>query len=163
MIDVIILYILNRYDSSIYRIKKIADEFFFAYTKTSIGTINPALKRLHNSGCVEFRETMSDGGMKTKTYSITPTGKKHLVTLLLAFDSKNPYKILNDIKIALYCSDVLSINETLEFKENLRNYLDLYKIQLERGLKNEYITLNELQKNTVKITLKEVEELINTL
>lgn len=163
MIEIMILYVLNKYDVSIYRLQKIIDEYFFAYIKTSLGTLQPALKRLEKLGCVGFVENMSDGGMKTKTCMITPEGKTHLIHLLLNWENKNPYHVLTEAKIALYCSDILSINEMLEFKENLRNYLELYKIKLEKGLNNEYISLNEIQKNTVKITLKDVDEVINLL
>ena len=163
MIEIVILYILNKYDATIYRISKIIDEFFFAYLKSSTGTINPALKRLEKMGCVEFIDKMSEGGMLSKIYSITPAGKKHLTHLLLTFNTTNPYHIINEAKIAIYCSEVLSINETLEFKENMLNHLDLHKIKLERGLENEYIELNEIQKKTVQITIEEISKLKNLL
>lgn len=163
MIEIVILYVLNKYDATIYRVSKIIDELFFGYLKPSAGTLNPALKRLEKMGCVEFREKMSDGGMLSKIYSITSEGKKHLIDLLQTYTLTNPYHILNEAKILLYCSDILSINELIAFKENLLNNLELYKIKLENGMKNEYITLNDVQKNTVKITLDEVGELINLL
>ena len=163
MIEIAILYILNKYDATIYRVSKILEEIFFAYIKSSTGTINPALKRLENLGCVNFIEKMSDGGMLSKIYSITPEGKKHLNKLLISYIPQNPYHILNEAKIMLYCSDVLSVNELIEFKENLKNSLELYKIKLEKGLKNEYITINETQKKTVLITLNETEKLIELL
>ena len=163
MIEIAILYVLNKYDSTIYRISKIIDELFFAYLKSSSGTINPALKRLEKLGCVEYNKKMSDGGMLSKIYSITPTGKKHLVDLLLSFNSTNPFYVVNDSKIAIFCSDILSINETIEFKENMLNILELHKIKLQKGLKNEYIDLKDIQKKTVEITLKELEELIKLL
>ena len=163
MIEIVILYILNKYDASIYRVGKLIDELFFGYLKTSTGTINPALKRLEKMGCVECIEKMSDGGMLSKIYSITSGGKKHLTEELQRIEFTNPYHITNDAKIALYCSDVLSINENLAFKENLLNHLELYKIKLERGLENEYIQLNEIQKKTIKVTLEEINELIKLL
>lgn len=163
MTEIVILYILNKYDATIYRITKIIDEFFFAFLKSSTGTVNPALKKLENMGCVECQNKMSEGGMLSKTYSITSTGKKHLCQLLLAFESKNPYHVVNEAKIALYCSDILSINELNEFKHNLLNNLELHKIKLEKGLKNDYIALNEIQKNIVKTTIAEVEKLIGLL
>lgn len=163
MIEVVILYILNKYDATIYKIAKITDELFFAYLKSSQGTINPALKRLEKIGCVEYSTKMSDGGMMSKTYSITQTGKKHLSDLMLSFCDKNPYHIINEAKILLYCSDVLSVNELIEFKQNLSNLLQLHKIKLEKGLKNEYISLNPIQKQTVEITLYELEKLIQLL
>ena len=63
------------------------------------------------------------------------------------------------MKIALYCSDILSLSELIQFKENILNVLELYKVKLEKGLENQYVELNELQKNTVKVTLEEVENL----
>lgn len=163
MIDAAILFVLTKYDATIYRVSKLIDEIFFSLLKTSTGTINPALKRLMALGCVECTERMSEGGMLSKTFSITTTGKKHLTDLLCSFESTNPYHIINEAKIALYCSSVLSINELTEFKENLLNNLELHKIKLERGLKNDYINLDELQKRIAQLTIKEIEELIKLL
>jgi len=119
MIEIVILYILNKYDATIYRIGKIMEEFFFAYLKSSTGTLSPALKRLEKMGCVECQEKMTDGGMLSKVFSITSAGKKHLCETLQMLEFNNPYHVLNDIKIALYCSEVLSVNELISFKENL--------------------------------------------
>ncbi len=163
MFEIVILYILNKYDATIYRICKIIDEFFFAYLKSSAGTVNPALKRLEKLGCVEYEQKTTEGGMLSKTYSITQTGKKHLSDLILNYKEKNPYHILNTAKILLYCCNVLTKEELAEFKLNLSYNLELYKIKLEKGLKNEYINLNEVQKQTVETTLKEVQELLKLL
>ncbi len=163
MIEIVILYILNKYDTTIYRLTKIIDEYFFAYLKSSTGTINPALKRLRKIECVDFKEKMTDGGMLSKVYSITPTGRKHLSEMLMAVRETNPYHVVNTVKLALYCSDVLSINELIEFKENMISLLELQKIKIEKGLKNEYISLNEMQKQTIDITLAEIESLLEIL
>ncbi len=163
MFEIVILYILNKYDATIYRLSKITDELFFAFLKSSTGTINPALKKLEKMGCVEYIEKMTEGGLLSKTYSITKEGKKHLINLLLSFETKNPYHVINEAKIATYCSDVLNVNEYIEFKNNLLNILELHKIKLEKGLKNEYINLNEIQKRTIEITLEELESLIKAL
>ena len=163
MIDIVILFILNKYDATIYRISKIIDELFFAYLKSSTGTINPALKRLENLSCVEYSEKMSEGGMLSKIYSITPAGKKHLSQSLQMFNTLNPYHIINEAKIAMFCSSVLSVSELITFKVNLLNHLELHKIKLEKGLKNEYIELDDIQKKTVEITIAEIDGLIKLL
>jgi len=163
MIEIVILYILTKYDANIYRIAKIVDEYFFGFLKSSTGTINPALKRLEKIGAVEFEDKMSQGGLLKKTYSITPEGKKYLSDLLLTFQSQNPSHILNEVKLLLYCSDILSISQMVEFKENILNILDLYRIKLERGLNNEYIDLNPVQKKMIEITLDETKKLIEAL
>ncbi|MBR2068419.1 MAG: PadR family transcriptional regulator [Candidatus Gastranaerophilales bacterium] len=163
MTEILILYILNKYDCTIYKLIKLIDELFFAFAKTSSGSVNPALKKLEELSCVEFNSKMSEGGMKSKTYSITPLGKKHLRDLILCCNLSNPAHILNETKILLYCSNILSVNELIEFKENLLNVLQLYEINLERGLQDEYNERNELQKNIIKITLNETKELIKLL
>ena len=66
---------------------------------------------------------MTDGGMLSKTYSITKAGKDHLTDLLLSFQSQNPFYVVNEVKIALSCADVLSVSQYVEFKENLLNNL----------------------------------------
>ena len=163
MIEIVILYTLNKYDATIYRISKIMDEYFFAYLKSSSGTINPALKRLEKLGCVEYKEKMTDGGMLSKTYSITQIGKTRLKNLLLSIKEDNPYHVLNTVKLALYCSEILNVNELAEFKGNILNILELYKIKFQKGLDNKYINLNNLQKQTVNITLSDIESLIKLL
>ncbi len=163
MIEIVILYILSKYDATIYRLSKIIDEYFFAYLKSSTGTISPALKRLEKLNCVDFEESMTKGGMLSKTYSITPTGKKHLTEQLLTLKEPNPYHVLNTVKIAIYCSDSLSVNEIVEFKENLISILEILKIKIEKGTSSEYVSLNEIQKQTIKITMTEIESLIKLL
>ena len=163
MFEILILYVLNKYDATIYRVGKIIDELFFAYVKSSTGTINPALKRLEKLGCVNYIEKMSDGGMLSKIYSITPEGKKHLKELLLSFNSLNPHHTIIDAKIAMSCSDVLSLNETIEFKENMQNILELHKIKLQKNLENEYIDLNEHQKKLIKSTIEHTEDILKAL
>jgi len=160
MIEIVILYILNKYDATIYRITKIIDELFFAYLKSSTGTVNPAIKRLEKAQFVTCAEKMTDGGLLSKIYSITISGKKHLKESLISFEQKNPYHLINEAKIALYCSDILDENEIIRFKENLNSVLEIFKIKLENGLKNEYIELNEVQKKVVQDALEEVENLI---
>lgn len=163
MFETVILYILNKYDATIYRLGKHIDELFFAFLKSSTGTINPALKRLSDIGCVEHFERMSEGGMLSKTYSITKEGKRYLSHLLITFESKNPYHVVNESKIALFCSDVLNDSEKKEFNNNLRNVLELHKLKLERGINDEYINLNELQKKTVELEIKEINGILELL
>ena len=163
MAEILILYILNKYDCTIYKIIKLIDELFFAFAKTSAGTINPALKRLENLFCVEYKSKMTDGGMQSKTYSITSAGQKHLRALLMNYITQNPAHILNEAKMLIYCSDILSNNELSEFKNNLKNSLQLYEIKLERGLCDEYNERNNLQKKTIEISLNETRELLKLL
>ncbi len=67
MTEILILYILIKYDATIYKIKKLIEEKFFMYASPSLGAINPALKKLEELSCVEFESKMSDRGMLSKT------------------------------------------------------------------------------------------------
>lgn len=163
MSEIVILYILCRYDATIYKISKIMEEMFFAFLKPSLGTINPAIKRLHNVGCIEIEDKMSDGGMASKLCSITPFGRKHLSNLLLSLELNNPAHILNYSKIALFCSDVLDEAQKKEFLNNLKNYLIVYKGRTQEALNNPYADFNEVQKNAVRANIDEAQKILELL
>ncbi len=163
MFEAVILFILTKYDATIYKVRRIIDEDFFGFLKSSTGTISPAFKRLENIGCVTCLQKMSDGGMLSKTFSITKEGENYLKNYLLNFRCENPYHILNEAKVAIWCSEVLKPNEYEEFKKNMLNNLELYKIKLIKGLENEYIKMNDTQRKTVEITLDNVNKVIELL
>ena len=49
MIEILILYTINKREKTIYSIRKDIMEIFGAYTKPSIGTIHPALQRFYKA------------------------------------------------------------------------------------------------------------------
>ena len=163
MSEIVILYILCRYDATIYKISKIMGEMFFAFLKPSLGTINPAVKRLVNLGCIETTDSLSQGGMASKMCSVTPLGRKHLKNLLLSLEFNNPAHILNNIQIALFCSDVLDEDEKEQFKKNIQNNLILFKGRSSEALKNPYCGINEEQKNIINLKLDEAQKILELL
>ena len=163
MSEIVILYILCRYDATIYKISKIMGEMFFAFLKPSLGTINPAIKRLANLGCIETSDFISQGGMASKTCSITPLGRKHLKNLLLSLEFNNPAHILNNVQIAIFCSDVLDEEEKEQFKKNIQNNLILFKGSSLEALKNPYSGLSEEQKNIVNSKIDEVQKILELI
>ena len=102
MLELLILYILHKYDCTIYKIQKLIEEMFFIFSCPSLGAINPALKRLETMGCVEFTSQMSEGGKLSKNYKITTFGFKYLKETLLAFNFKNPAYLLFFIRYFIY-------------------------------------------------------------
>ncbi len=157
MSEIVILYILCRYDASIYKISKIMQEMFFAFLKPSLGTINPAVKKLIKAGCIDVQDKMSQGGMASKMCSITPVGRKHLKNLLLSLDLEvnHPAHILNNARIALFCADILEEKEKAELIKNIKNHLILYKGRTLEALNSPYLILSDEQK---KISLTKVDE-----
>lgn len=163
MTEIVVLYILWHYDATVYKISKIVNERFFAFLKSSLGTINPTVKKLQKMGCLEVTESMTQAGFEKKMCSITPFGKKYLKELLLNLEFNNPAHLLNNIKIAVCCKEILSNDEVEDFISNIENHLIYFKGKVQQGLENPYISFNSEQKNMIEATIKEAEEILGRL
>ena len=163
MSEIVILYILAKYDATIYKISKIMEEMFFAFLKPSLGTINPAVKKLIKLGCIETQDKMSQGGMASKMCSITPFGRKYLKNLLLTLELSHPAHLLNNARIALFCADVLDDNEKQELVKNIQNHLILYKARTLEALNSPYSNLNDEQKKISSAKVDEAEKILGML
>lgn len=163
MVEILILYILTKYDASIYKIKKLIEEKFFMYTIPSLGTVNPALKRLESLSCVEFESNMSNGGMLTKTYKITPFGQKYLKSIILSFEFKNKSNIMENVSILVLVSDILEDDEKKELYKTCLNHLLILKSDITNALENPYNMYSNTQKNVIKINLSSIDMLIREI
>lgn len=163
MLELLILYILNKYDCTIYKIQKLIEDMFFIFSCPSLGAINPALKRLENLGCVEFISSMSDGGKLSKTYKITPFGLKYLKETISLFDFKNQAHLLNNAKVCISISDILNDEQREKFNFIVQNRLKILKTDIENKLKDPYILYTEIQKNVLNSQINEIENLIKII
>ena len=160
MLELLILYILNKYDCTIYKIQKLIEDMFFIFSCPSLGAINPALKRLEGLSCVEYTSVMSDGGKLSKIYKITPFGLKYLKETISIFDFKNQAHMLNNAKVCIAISDVLNDEQKEKFNFVVQNRLKILKTDIENKLKDPYILYTEIQKDILNAQIKEVEDLI---
>ncbi len=163
MLELLILYILNKYDCTIYKIQKFIEDMFFMFSCPSLGAINPALKRLEGLGCVEFNALMSEGGKLSKTYKITPFGLKYLKESISVFDFKNPAHLLNNAKVCIALSDVLNKEQKEKFRFVISNRLKIFKTDIENKLKDPYALYLEEQKAVLGVLIKEIDLLIKTV
>ncbi len=163
MLELLILYILNKYDCTIYKIQKLIEEMFFIFSCPSLGAINPALKRLENLGCVEFTSFMSEGGKLSKTYKITPFGLKYLKETVSLFDFKNQAYMLNNAKVCISISDVLDSEQKEKFNFIVQNRLKILKTDIENKLNNPYILYTKTQKDILGATIVEIDEILKFL
>ncbi len=83
LVELLILFALLKEKSSIYGLKKKIDEHFAIFYSPSLGSIHPALKKLHKNNYVNLKSSTSPGGQKRSEYSITPGGKKYFENLML--------------------------------------------------------------------------------
>ena len=163
MLELLILYILNKYDCTIYKVQKLIEEMFFIFSCPSLGAINPALKRLEALGCVEYTEFMSEGGKKSKIYKITHFGLKYLKETISLFDFKNQAHMLNNAKVCISISDVLDKTQKENFNVLIKNKLNILKKDIENKLNDPYILYTDAQKNVLNSTIKEIDDLISVV
>ncbi len=163
MTEILILYILIKYDATIYKIKKLIEEKFFMYASPSLGAINPSLRKLEGLSCVEFESKMTDGGMLTKTYKITTFGQKYLKSLISSYKFKNKAHILNNASILVCISDILEEDEKKELFQNCLNNLKILRAETTAALENPYNLYTERQKGVINSQLAAVEKLIEEI
>jgi|GEM_PF-1889890 len=90
LIELLILSVLLNQESTIYKIRKNINKYFFLFCTTSMGSIHPALERLYENKFVNVKKSMSPGGQKSSMYSITPKGKKYFEILMTEELPRNP-------------------------------------------------------------------------
>jgi DNA-binding PadR family transcriptional regulator len=159
MNDILILHTLLKYDCTMYTINKIVQSIFFAYSKPSFGSLNPAVKRLIKNGYIKEEEKMSQGGKRSNLLSITSSGEKFLKDELLKIKFVNPSNFLNSASIALMCDNVLNAEETADFKKNLSYEIKIYKKYVNDKLNSPYNNMSENQKQIANLALLQAEKL----
>ena len=89
MIELLILYELNKKVLTMYGVSKEIKSKFLMLTTPSYGTIKPALNRLEKKGCVKTQKAMSSGGRPSTYYSITSLGVDELKELATGIIESN--------------------------------------------------------------------------
>ncbi len=120
MIELLILYLLNKYQLTMYALTKKIAEDFSIYTKPGIGTIKPALVRLEGKGFIISRRSISEGGRVAVYYTITAQGMEELKRLIVTRTSDNPVKFLNTARIKLICASLLTPQEQVKLIDQLK-------------------------------------------
>ena len=120
MIEILILFELNRKILTMYGISKQINNDFSVITTPSFGTIKPALVRLVNGGFVRTQKTLSKGGRPSCYYSITDLGVEELKRLIIGQPVENPVQFLTSARIKLACADVLNSDEFTSLINNLK-------------------------------------------
>ena len=115
MIELLILFELNRSVLTMYGISKEIRATFAVLTTPSYGTIKPALTRLENGGFVKKQKTMSKGGRPSCYYSITKEGVEKLKHLIMAPPPENPIQFFTSARVKLACSDCLNNSKMLSY------------------------------------------------
>jgi DNA-binding PadR family transcriptional regulator len=120
MIELLILFELNKTVLTMYGVSKEIRGDFSVLTTPSYGTIKPALRRLENSGFVKTQKYISEGGRPSTYYSITKEGVNELKRLIMEEPLENPIQFLPMARVKLACADMLEKEEQLKVLHQLK-------------------------------------------
>ncbi len=160
MVEILILYLLNRHNLTIYKLERAIAELFAPFAKPSLGSIAPALNKLAGAGFVNYDEKFSQGGLKSKTYSVTASGLAQLKKMLVNFKFKGLNTVQKTASALLFCLDILNDDERSALLKNIENNLRIYKAEVEKELKNPYIRLDEVQTAILNHEVMQVNSLL---
>lgn len=121
MIELLILFELNKTVLTMYGVSKEIRGDFSVLTTPSYGTIKPALRRLENGGFVKTQKNISEGGRPSTYYSITEEGVNELKRLIMEEPLENPIQFLPMARVKLACADILERKEQLKMISALKN------------------------------------------
>lgn len=156
MIELLILYSLNKREKTAYGVRKDILEFFGNFSEPSFGTIHPALKRLEKSGCITSKSNFSTGGRKSSYFNLTPKAKAYFRNLFLTELAQNPVSFKMELQIRLATLSMLEKNDRKDFLADALQKLELFQININKTLKDDYSSLDEYQK---QLHQKELENL----
>lgn len=159
MIEILILYTIYKREKTLYSIRKEIIEIFGTFTKPSIGTIHPALKRLLKENAVSVFEKISDGGKKSSYYSITKKGIELFRELFFNSTRENPSLFYTQIQARFGTMGLLSVEDRKLFLSETVKKTDLYQIELQNKLNDEYIGLDYYQRQLLNKNLDEIKSL----
>lgn len=115
--ELLILYVLMEGECSIYRIKKEIDGYFHLFYTSSMGSLHPAIKKLHSNRCLTVKKQVSTGGQRRFLYSATSSGKKYFKELML-----NPDLSDQLVKIKLLMLPKMEKNLQIAIINNIKDY-----------------------------------------
>lgn len=161
MIELLILYILNHRDRTIYALRRDIIERFGIITKPSLGTIHPALKRLLSKGALNVEQKYSEGGKKSTYYSATQKCKEVFRELFFTDISDNPTIFHNQLSARLLTLSMLGVEEKKKFLSELKKRLELQRVEASNALNNKYVEYDEWQKAVISEVLCSAESLSN--
>lgn len=166
MIELLILYVLNKNDNTLYGLKKEISAHYGEVSIPSHGALFPALKKLEAQGFVSVRKKLSDGGKKYTYYNINKNAIEYFNEKFMEFNNAKSETLENFLfwlKIRFIVIDMLDKNLLENFKERSHLKLEMYKNSILKKNENKYIELTELQIAIQKQYLSEIEVFDNLL
>lgn len=156
MIELLILYMLDKHERTLYSLRADIIEKFGFFTKPSIGTLHPAMKRLLSNGSITVRNSFSEGGKKSTYYGISASGKKHFKELFFTNFSENPTLFFTELQTKISTMSLLTNEEKTSFLDDTLLKLESFLLDLQNTKDNEYIKFEEIQKLLLQKNISDV-------
>ena len=157
MIELLILYSLNRRERTLYSLRSDIIEKFGSFTKPSIGTIHPALKRLLKNNVVTVRNDFSDGGKKSTYYGLAMHWQKKFRDLFFTPLSDNPTNFFTELQSRIAVLSLLEDDLKETFFDDISIRLESYRLDLQNILDDNYIDLDVYQKSLLKKNICDID------
>lgn len=157
MIELLILYSLNRRERTLYSLRSDIIEKFGSFTKPSIGTIHPALKRLLINNVVTVRNNFSDGGKKSTYYGLAMHWQKKFRDLFFIPLSDNPTNFFTELQSRIAVLSLLEDDLKETFFDDISIRLESYRLDLQNILEDDYIDLDVYQASLLRKNISDVE------
>lgn len=137
MINLLILHELNKSPLTMYGISRQIRMHFPVFLKPSMGTLQPALKKLEKEGYLSSQKFMSKGGRPSICYALTNEGKSALRYELLKPLTDNPIQFMVSARIKLCCASVLENNDYLKLIKLLKRKTESLMLDTKKLVENE--------------------------
>ena len=149
MIELLILYSLKDRERTLYSLRSNIIEKFGYFTKPSVGTIHPALKRLLENKVITIRNDFSQGGKKSTYYGLSLHWQKKFNDLFFTPLSENPTIFFTELQSRIAVMSLLDSELKSTFLKDVSIKLESYSLDLKNALEDEYITYDKYQEELV--------------
>ena len=159
MIELLILYSLkskNR-ERTLYSLRSDIIEKFGYFTKPSIGTIHPALKRLLKANVVTIRNDYSQGGKKSTYYGLATHWTKKFHDLFFTPLSENPTQFFTEVQTRIAVMSLLDDELKQTFINDILIKMESLQLDLKNALDDEYTTFDKYQLALLKKNITDIE------
>ncbi len=161
MIELLILYSLRNRERTMYSLRSDILEKFGYFTKPSIGTIHPALKRLEKASVVSSRTDYSQGGKKSTFWSLSMHWQKKFNDLFFTPLSENPTQFFTEMQSRIAVMSLLDDDLKETFIKDIQIRLESFLLDLQNALDDEYTSYDKYQLALLKKNIADVQNYKN--
>ena len=140
MNEILVLYILNKSQTTMYGLSKYINKNFGFITKPSFGTLQPILKKLESKKYVFSSKFYTEGGKPYFYYSVNAEGIEYLKEKMMKKMPSNPTQFLSTLRVKLACLDVLNSDDKKKFLSQLKSNLLRLKSESELAIQENSVS-----------------------